>query len=112
MAFKDTFSDRRDAAAKAKQALLEKFRARAPEDDPELQARKEARRAVVEAREQRQAERKRAKEEEAARLAAEKAAAEAEAARLAAEEIASAKDLLAKQKAARDARYAARKQRR
>lgn len=111
----DTFSDRQDAAASAKQALLERFKARPSPDDPAVVAQREARRLAAEAREVRAAERKAAKieaqkrelEERIAREAAELKAAEEREAAEAAEKI----RLAAEQKAARDARYAARKQR-
>jgi hypothetical protein len=75
-------SERLSAAAAAKQAMLEKLRAKLPKaDDPEFQARQAERVKIAEARDQRIAERKAAKE--AARLAA-----EAEAKRLAVEEAA------------------------
>ena len=105
------FVDRLSAAAAAKQALLERFRARPSPDDPAEIARQAALKAISDARDARAAERKAAKEAEAARIAAE-AAAQRERERLAALE---AKALAAKaeaeRKAARDARYAARKAR-
>jgi len=115
----NTFNDRASASAKAKMALLEKFRSKPAPDDPEVLARQAERQAIIEAREARAAERKRAKEAEAAeqarlealkieeqkRLEAEAAAAKLEEARKAAEAAKAAK-------AARDARYAARKARR
>jgi hypothetical protein len=105
------FDDRLSAAAAAKQALLERFRARPSPDDPAEIARQAALKAISDARDVRTAERKAAKEAEAARVAAE-AAAQRERERLAAVE---AKALSAKaeaeRKAARDARYAARKAR-
>jgi hypothetical protein len=111
----DDFNERLSAAAKAKQALLEKFRARPKPDDPAVIEREAARLATSQAREQRAAERKAARdaetrrlEEEAARKAAE------EAARKAAEEaerVAQERALEVERKAARDARYAARKAR-
>ena len=119
-AFKgSTFKDRATAAAEAKKALMESFRARPPADDPAVLARQAERRAIVEAREIRAAERKRQKEEEAARAAAadvarleaEAKAAEESAAR-AAEQAARDEAIRAERKAARDARYAARKARR
>ena len=124
--FKDDFGGRKDAAANAKKTLLEKFRAKPAADDPAVLERQAARRAVSEARAARNAERKAAKlaaeaAEKAAREAAEKAEQERvaretaekaanEAASLAARAAAQVK-LLAEQKAARDARYAARKAR-
>jgi hypothetical protein len=100
----DSFSERRDAALKAKQALLEKFRARPKADDPAVLERQAERLATGAAREKRAAERKVAREEAAARAVAERAAHEAE---VKARAIA----LEAEQKAKRDARYAKRKAR-
>ena len=114
------FRERQAASAKAKAALLEKFRAAPGPDDPERRARDEARVKIVEARDARAAER------EAARIARERALAEEaarEAERRAAEERAAAEAaeraaclkaeeearIATEQKAARDARYAARK---
>ncbi|HTI87657.1 MAG TPA: DUF6481 family protein [Alphaproteobacteria bacterium] len=120
MGVKDTVADRLQAAAKAKQALLERAKAKAT--DPALAERRAVHNANAAERqkreEQKEAERKAAEE----RAAVERAAAEAarlEAARLeaerrAAEERAEADRLVAlaaEQKAARDARYAARKAR-
>ncbi len=116
-AFKgSTFKDRAEAAAQAKKVLLEAFKSRTPADDPGLQARQAARRAVMEAREIRTAERQRARAEEEARLKAEqeaaaKAAAE-EAERRAIEAAARDEQIRNERKAARDAKYAARKARR
>lgn len=113
------FSDRASSAAKAKQALIEKFRARPGPDDPAVQAKIAERLAVAEAREKRDQERKLAKEADAARKAIEELERQAEVARKAAEKTEEEKarklDLLAVEadrKAARDARYAARKARR
>jgi len=105
------FDDRLSAAAAAKQALLERYRSRPAAGDPAWIEQQAALKAIADARDIRTAERKAAKEAEAARVAAELAArrtqeqiAAAEAkARVAAEE--------AERKAARDARYAARKAR-
>jgi hypothetical protein len=117
--FKDTdLKDRQKNASEARKAMLEKFLAKA--EDPVLEQRRVERAAVEEARRIRQAEREAAKKVEAERLAAEAAAralaeaeakriAEEEAARKAKEEADSMMTLLADQKAARDARYAARK---
>lgn len=105
------FDDRLSAAAAAKQALLDRFRARPSADDPTEIARQAALKAVSDARDARVAERKAAKEAEAARVAAELAA------RRTQEQIAAAEAKLrvaaqeAERKAARDARYAARKAR-
>ena len=116
---KDTFADRLTEAAKARTAMLERFRARPGPDDPAVIARRAAQAAIEEARDIRIAERKAAKEAEAivkaaaqAALAAEPEAKAREQAILAAEAAARAIDLAAAQKAARDARYAARTARR
>jgi len=133
-------NDRLKSATSAKQAVLEKFKAHTDPNDPAVAERRAARLALAVAREERQAARaeekaarkaeedrltaeeaaRQAAEEAAAaaereRVAAEKAAQEAEQARLAAEEEArnqiSEEELKAKQKAARDLRYAKRKAR-
>ena len=113
------FGNRLNAAAAAKQAMLERFHARPGPDDPALLEQQAARKAVSDAREVRMAERAAAREAEAQRQAAEnaakaaeQAAREAEERRLAAEAAAQAVALEAERKAARDARYAARKARR
>lgn len=117
--FRETdLQDRQKNASEARKAMLQKFLAKA--EDPILEQRRAERAAIDEARRVRQAERETARKVEEERLAAEaaaRAAAEAEAKRLADEEAArKAKEeadimvtLLAEQKAARDARYAARK---
>jgi DNA-binding helix-hairpin-helix protein with protein kinase domain len=74
------FNDRLDSAQKAKQAALEKFKAKPGPNDPEFQARQA---------------------ELAAKKAAEQEAYEAE--------LRAQEELETKQKAIRDARYAARK---
>jgi hypothetical protein len=116
------FGDRLGDAQKAKQAMLEKARAKMaalaetkPDRDAERakivaerEKREEQRRLEKEARLKREAEERAAAE--AARLEAERLAAE-EAARKANEEKTKLAQLLADQKAARDARYAARKSR-
>jgi len=111
------FNDRREHSASAKAALLAKFKARPPADDPEVQARAQARAEVARAREER------TREREAARIEAERKAAEEkrireetelaaqiarEAAELAAAQERKSAELEAK-KTLRDARYAARK---
>jgi hypothetical protein len=115
----DDFNSRLTSAANAKNALLERFRARPGPDDPTVIARKAAQAEIEAAREVRVAERKKAREEEAIRLAAEKLAqlAEQEAKDVElqarkAEEAARAAERAAEAKAARDARYAARRARR
>jgi hypothetical protein len=117
------FGDRLGEAARAKQAQLERARAKSPANDPEFGARQEARRLMELARTARQEERKQAKLATVAREAAEKKLAEAaRAAELLAEAAAReaeyaerarrAVEREAEQKAARDIRYAARKARR
>ncbi|MEJ0011356.1 MAG: DUF6481 family protein [Bauldia sp.] len=112
-AFKDDFSDRLGNSNAAKRAMLEKFRAQPKLDDPAVKARLAEQVATAKAREQRAAEKKAqkeaeriAREAEAKRLEEERIAAEKEARRIEGEQ---ALALLAEQKAARDARYAARK---
>ncbi len=118
-----SLADRLGVAAKARQAQLEKARAKTPSNDPKFAERQAARRAIAVAREARIAERKAAKlaeearkaEEQAAKdaaraeaLKAEEEARKAEMAEIADREVA----LMAERKAARDLRYAARKARR
>ncbi len=113
------FGERQTASAEAKRAILAKFQSRPAADDPEVQARAAERKAIAEAREARMAERRLEREAEAARQAAEREAALAAEALRRKEEEAAAADALRReallkleQKAARDARYAARKARR
>lgn len=111
--FKDpSFQDRAATAARARQKALDKLTSKPAPDAAELAAKREA----WEADQQKLAAERAAKKEEAARLKAEKAASKAadlEAARAAAElkaarlKPASPEEM----KAARDARYAARKAR-
>ena len=103
------FNDRSKASLEAKQALLERFKARPAADDPELLAKQEERRRIIEAREAREAERRRLREEEEARR---RAAEEEERLRKLKEAEEARERLLAEQKAARDRRYALRKARR
>lgn len=109
------FRDRLSDSAAAKRATLERFRARPGADDPAVIAQREARQALVAAREQRIAERAAAKEVARQRAAdeaeARRAQAQREAEEAARREADAALALLAEQKAARDARYAARKAR-
>jgi hypothetical protein len=105
------FDDRLSAAAAAKQALLERFRARPSPDDPAEIERQAALKAIADARDVRNAERKAAKEAEAARLAAEEAAKRVEEQKAAIEAKVRAVAQEAERKALRDARYAARKAR-
>ncbi|TVV74050.1 DUF6481 family protein [Sphingomonas solaris] len=117
--FKDpSFNDRAAAAAKAKQAALEKFKAKPVLDEATLAARRVAEEAKAAREAERRAARTAAKEaaeqEKLAAIAAKEAAArEAEEAKAREESdnIARQIELLAEQKAARDAKYAARKAR-
>lgn len=117
MAFKgDKFQDRAATAAEARKKLAERFKQAPKPDDPRVLALAEERRAIAEARELRQAERAKIKAEqevqkaEEARLKAIEDARAAEEARLLAiQDRARQLQVVAEQKAARDARYAARK---
>ena len=120
--YEPSFANRLSTAAKAKQAQLENARASNPINDPGFAERQAARHALSVAREARASERKAAKLAEKARKAEERAAEEvaraialnAEQERLKAEiaEQERRKIVLeAERKAARDARYAARKAR-
>jgi hypothetical protein len=109
--FKDDFKERKEAAANARKALLARFKAAPGPDDPGYQERQAELKRVAEAREARIAERRAAMAAEEARKAEEARAAAAAAAVAAAEAAARARALAAEQKAARDARYAARKAR-
>ncbi|MER2268127.1 DUF6481 family protein [Methylobacterium oxalidis] len=107
--------DRLEAAAKARQATVARFRARPSADDPIVLARQSARRAVIQARGVRVNEREMARlavkaQHEAEALAARECEV-AEAARQAAEKAERQAALAAEQKTARDARFAARKAR-
>ena len=107
----DDFNERLSTGAKARQALLEKFRARPRADDIAVLERQAARLATSQARDARKA--ARVAEitrlgEEAIRHAAEEAARKAPAE---AEKAAREVTVEAERKAARDARYAARKAR-
>ena len=115
----DHFNDRQAASAKAKKALQEKFLSRPGPDDPAVQARLAEQKAIAEARDIRQAERRAAKAAEAAlqaeadaRLRVEQEALDAEVIARKARAAEAVLELAAKQKAARDARYAARNARR
>ena len=123
------FAERRAAAIEAKKAVLEKFKSKPAADDPAVLARQAERKAILEAREKRNAEKERLRQEKLAREAAERAEREAAeaAARAIAEEKAKAEAKIreaeelerlarelteeAERKAKRDARYAARKSR-
>jgi len=105
------FEERKKAALKARESLLQKFRAQPGPDDPEVARRRAEREAIA-------ANRARVKQERAATKADQKRredeAVAAEAARIAREKEEAAEQLAqleADQKAKRDARYAARKAR-
>ena len=101
-----TFNDRQAASVAAKKALLAKLKPKPTITDPHLEARKAEREFELEIlREERRKERdvRRIENEKAAAIRREEELIDAEARELA---------LRAAQKAARDARYAARKQRR
>jgi len=101
-----SFADRQAASAEAKKALVAKFKPKPTVIDPEIEVKRlERQLELEELRAKRSAERQ-TKREENARKEAERQALEAEISE--AMEL----ELRAKQKAARDARYAARKQRR
>jgi hypothetical protein len=117
------FSERRKAAAGAKKAMVERFRAQPAASDPVIMERKAARVVASRERTARIASREAARRVETERQTSELKVREGAAARLAlsqAESLAAesradaerAVDLLAEQKAARDLRYAARKARR
>lgn len=99
--FNPSLEDRRAGAAAARQKALDALRAKPPVDEQVIAARQEA----VLKREAAQAEKR------AARLAKEAAAKEAKAAEAAKSAMAAAPPTAAELKAARDARYAARKTR-
>ncbi|HEY1751299.1 MAG TPA: DUF6481 family protein [Caulobacteraceae bacterium] len=101
-----SFADRQTASAEAKKALVAKFKAKPTVSDPEFEERRLQRQLELEELREKRATERAAKREESARKEAERQALDAEIAE--AMEL----ELRAKQKAARDARYAARKQRR
>lgn len=105
------FAERRDTAAKAKQADLKKFEQKASADDPAQIEKRAARVAVAEARKVRAAKRDEEKAAEKQRALAEEAERLAEKQRELAAEAEQQVALAEKQKADRDARYAARKAR-
>jgi vacuolar-type H+-ATPase subunit I/STV1 len=101
-----SFAERQAASAEAKKALVAKFKPKPTIVDPEFEERRLQRQLELETLRAERAAERQAKREDAARKEAERKALEAEIAE--AMEL----ELRAKQKAARDARYAARKQRR
>ena len=115
-----SFQERQAAAARAKEALLAKFKSRPAPDDPEVMEREAKRRVIAEARATREAQRAAAKAEADAAARARKQAEEEarqldlarEAERLEREKVEEAErklELEAQKKLERDARYAARK---
>lgn len=119
MAFKDSFKDRQASAAAAKKAIAEKFKVMPGPDDPAVMERNAARQAISDARDARMVLRKLEREADLARLAEEEKARQAaelvrqaEEAALAAKKVIEMAELEVQRKAARDARYAARKARR
>jgi len=110
-----SFGDRMNAAAEARKATLQRILSRPGADDPAVIAQKAERAAIVAAREARAAARNEAKlaAEERTRIETEARVAreQQEAVEKAAQDAVRATVLAAEQKAARDARYAARKAR-
>jgi hypothetical protein len=108
-----SLTDRLERSKLAKQALIRKMQEAPKPDDPEVIAQRAAKAAQMAAnraeRERRRAEKEAKQRMEAERVAAEEAAKLAEAERKKREEVEKIAALLAQQKAARDARYAARK---
>ena len=108
MKIKDTYTDRLEDQAKAKQALLEKAKQKDPTNDPEFVARQQARLQAARIRDEREAERRLAKEQERERQRAERAAA---ATRKAEEAVRKAEETrLAAEEAAKEAKRAYRTQ--
>lgn len=111
----NSLSDRLENKAQAKQALLDRLAKMPKPDDPEVLARKAERAAIAEKKRADRVAREAAKaqaEKERLELEATERAAQLELeAKLAREEADRQVELLAAQKAARDARYAARKKR-
>jgi hypothetical protein len=104
------FGMRLQKATEAKQAMLQRSQKPAA-DDPTVLKRTAERQALVAARNARSEAKERAAAEKAEREKADQAEQAAERARLALEEADLAVAMQAEQKAARDARYAARKKR-
>jgi hypothetical protein len=106
--FKDTFQDRVGQAAEAKRKALDKLRSRPPVDEAVAAARLEA----AQQRDARAEEKRAAKAEKAQAADTARAAEDSKAAEAAAESaVAPPPPTEAERKAARDARYAARKSR-
>lgn len=112
MGFKEPgFADRAAAAQTARKSIVEKFKAKPGPNDPDVLKKAAERQAQAAARAEAQKLRDLAKAEKIARDAELAAQAAAEALKLQADKEAAEADLKAQQKAARDARYAARKAR-
>lgn len=110
MGFKEpSFADRQAAAQNARKNILEKFKAKPGPDDPAVLKKVAERQAQAIARAEAQKLREAARIEKKAREAELAAQAAAEARRLQLEKEEAEAKLKAEQKAARDARYAARK---
>jgi hypothetical protein len=114
----NSVADRLGAAAAAKQAMLDRFKSRPSADDPAYIEQQAALKAVSDARDARAAQRRAERQAEAERQAAaaaakkaEQAAADVERQRQAREAVFRAEALEREKKAARDAKYAARKAR-
>ena len=109
------FAERTKAAAEAKKMALDRFRERSPANDPEFAKRQTSKAAARVSRDARAAEHKSARaSQERAEKAAHEASIKAEAAAYEAsirEKAARELELKGEQKAARDARYSARKAR-
>jgi hypothetical protein len=106
-----SFADRQKAAQEARQNILNKFRAKPGLDDPAVRQRQAEREAQAAERARARLTREAAKAEKIAREAEEAAQAAAQLAREKEEAAAREVVLEAERKAARDARYAARKKR-
>jgi hypothetical protein len=107
-----SFADRQKAAQEAKQNILNKFRAKPGPDDPAVMQRQAEREALAAERTKARLAREAAKAEQKAREAEAAAQAAAQLAREKEEAAAREIALETERKAARDARYAARKKKR
>jgi hypothetical protein len=105
------FADRQKAAAQAKKDLLNKFRAQPGHDDPDVSKRRAEREAIAANREKAKTARAVEKAEVTRREEEAKTAEAARVAREKDEEAARQAGIEVEQKAKRDARYAARKDR-
>jgi hypothetical protein len=105
------FADRQKAATEARKNILAKFKSQPGPDDPAVKARAAEREAQAAVRAKAKEAREAGKAIQKAREAEEAAAAAAQAVREEEEAVLAKAALEAQQKAARDARYAARKKR-